>query len=192
MTASISATSLVFSGASPKVQLTGSEGSAINASIRENAGSIQIYDETGATVYRTLYPEHVVILSRHLPINPTTGAAEAASGTWKEAVFVAPPSSSYVVQDAGVIPDYGTTFGQATNYFSLGLVNKGTDGTGTTAVSAVKAFSTAATVMDAVSFGAISSPNVTADQVLAVEKTVTSSGMICQACMFYVVLKRIS
>lgn len=192
MTFTASATAATIAGASPKVQLNGSEGSAINASIRENAGKIEIYDEAGAAVLRTLYPEHVVILSRHLPINPTTGAAEAASGTWKEAVFVAPPNSSYVVQDAGVIPDYGTTFGQASNYFSLTLMNKGTDGTGTTAVSATKAFSAAATVMDAVSFGAIAAPNVAANEVLAVEKTVTSAGMICQACLFYVILKRIS
>ena len=192
MTLTGTGSAVIINSATPKVQLVGTETSAGNMSIRENAGKIELYDEVGAAVLRTLYPENMIVLSRHIPILPTTGGAEIAATTWKKAVFCAPPGSSFQVIDAGVIPDYGVTFGQTTNYFSLGLVNKGTDGTGTTAVSAVKAFSTAANVMQTVSFGAISAPTVAPGEVLAVEKTVTSSGMICQGCTFYVVLKRVS
>lgn len=193
MTMTSSASALTIASASPKLQLTGSEGSAINASIRENAGKIEIYDEAGAVVYRTLYPETVIVMARHTPNLAATGAAEGLTTAWKEAVFFAPPGSSYVVTDAGVIPDaLSTAFGAATNYFSLGLVNKGTNGAGTTAVSAVKAFSAAATVMDAVSFGAIAAPNVAAGEVLAVEKTITANGLICQGCTFYIVMTRLS
>jgi hypothetical protein len=184
---------LKSTGASPKMQLEGTEGSAINVSLRENAGKVELYNETGAVVYRTLYPETVIVHARHLPVLAATGAAEALTTVWKEPVFFAPPSSSYVVTDAGVIPDaLSTAFGAATDNFSLTLVNKGTDGAGTTAVSATKQFSSAATVMDAVSFGAISSPNVTAGQVLAVEKTITGNGLVCQGCTFYIVMTRIS
>jgi hypothetical protein len=192
MTLTGTGSAVILNSATPKIQLHGTEGSAGNISLRENAGKIELYDETGAVVLRTLYPEYMIVLRKHIPILSTTGGAETASTTWKEPVFYAPPGSSFQVIDAGVIPDYGTVFGQVTSYFSLGLVNKGTDGTGTTAVSAVKAFSTAATVLQAMSFGAIVAPNVAAGEVLAVEKTITSSGMICQGCTFYVVLKRIS
>jgi len=177
----------------PKLQLHGMEGSAINVSLRENAGKVELYDETGAAVYRTLYPEPVVVHIRHLPILAATGAAEALTTVWKEVIFVAPPGSSYVVTDIKVVPDaLSTAFGQATHNFSLTLVNKGTDGAGTTAVSATKQFSSAASVLVPVSFGEISSANVTAGQILTVEKTITGNGLICQGCTFHLVMTRLS
>ena len=42
------------SGVNPKVQLEGTETSAKNLSIRENAGVIEVYDETSGTVVMTL------------------------------------------------------------------------------------------------------------------------------------------
>lgn len=158
-------------------------------------GAMGIYDSTG-TLLRTLSPEQIIIFSRHLPINPFTGVAELTTDVWEEPIFLAPTlpqNSSYAVVDAGVIPDYkaSSIFGQAINTFSLGVINKGTSGSGVTAVSAVKTFDSAATVCDAVSFGIISSPNVAAGEVLTIAKVKVGNGMICPACTFYLVLNKL-
>jgi hypothetical protein len=141
----------------------------------------------------TLLQETVVVHSRHIPVLAATGAAEELTTVWKEPIFYAPPGTTFVVVDVGVIPDaLSTAFGAATHNFSLALVNKGTSGSGTTAVSATKQFASAATVMDAVTFGAIAAPNVAAGEVLAVEKTITGNGLVCQGCTFYLVMVRLT
>jgi hypothetical protein len=149
---------------------------------------------TSTAVWRLIWPiDSMIVHVRHLPILAATGAAEGLTTAWSEAIFLAPPLSTYTVIDAGVIPDkLSTAFGAATHNFSLTLVYKGTDGTGTTAVSATKQFSSAATVGDAVSFGVIAAPSVTAGQVLAVEKTITGNGLVCQGCTLYVILNKTS
>jgi hypothetical protein len=188
MTVTAEASKVTIAAATPKVRLSGSEGSAIDVSIRENAGKVEIYDEAGAAVLRTLYPEKVVILSRHLPILSASGGAEIAATVWEEAIFQAPPGTSWVVTDVGVIPDkLSTAFGGATNFFTLGLK----DLTGPKTIAS-KAFSVAATVQTKVSFGTLTSPTIAANDILVIEKSITSAGLICQGCTFYLELTRIS
>lgn len=55
---------------------------------------------------------------------------DAAADTWDAKIFRAP--SDINIKDVLVVPN--TAIGQATNFMSLEVINKGTDGTGTTSL----------------------------------------------------------
>jgi len=55
---------LYLTGSIPKIKLQGTEDDAKNLSIRENAGSIDIYNETSATVEASFTTTELLFLSR--------------------------------------------------------------------------------------------------------------------------------
>jgi hypothetical protein len=187
----VSANGMKSYGSIPFVELSGTENSGADLRIRENAGKIEVYNVGTVAVVATLHGATSFMFFRHLPINPITGAAEAANATWKKIILEAPPGSAITITDVGVIPDDGVAFGQATNYFTLSLVNKGSNGSGTTQIAS-KAFSSAATNLIKTSLGTISYATPAAGDLLAMEKTVTSNGMICEGCSFYIEYTRAS
>jgi hypothetical protein len=117
-----------------------------------------------------------------LPIN----ADAAAADTWAKAVYI--PSAVTVI-DAGIIPD--TTFGQATDYADIKLVNKGTDGAGTTEIAAKNFNSTnVATAHDYTDLGTVSNEEVLSGSVLEFIKSKTGDGQIVPASTLVLVLER--
>jgi hypothetical protein len=169
---------LHISASTPKVKLEGTEASAKNLSLRENAGKIDIYNEATATVQESLYPFYYIVANRI--------AADAAAGdTWERAVFYA--KEAVTVIDAGIVPD--AAFGQATNYAILTVKNKGTAGTGTTSI-ATKNFNAAVAAYDYTSLGTISNASVAADEVLTFAKTIGGTGQIVPASLLVLILER--
>ena len=167
-----------MAASTPKVQLEGSEASAKNLSIRENAGKIEVYDEDATAVLHSLYPFYYTVGVR-------ISADSAASDTWERAVFYA--EEDVTVIDAGIVPD--ASFGQATDYAILEVQNKGTDGTGTTSLVS-KNFDSAVSAYDYTSFGTISNASVSAGEVLAFRKSVGGSGQVVPASLLVLVLER--
>lgn len=116
--------------------------------------------------------------------------AESAATDFVEPVFTAPTGTAWTVTEAGVIPDT-TAFGQATNNAVLTLQNRGTEGTSTAAIAS-KTFDAACTIRKKNSLGAIASPTVSSDEVLAFVKTHNGSGQAVSVGLFYVVLTRVA
>lgn len=173
----------------PKLHLKGSEASAVDVSIRENAGKVDIYNEVTGAILRTLYPERFIITRPHYPVLPGAVTAELAATDWKEPFFIVPTAGVWVVEEVGVIPQ--VAFGQATNYAILTAVNKGSvDGSGVTAISASYSANAALTIFKKYSFGAIAAPNLAAGDVINIEKTHAGTGQIVSNCLFYMILSR--
>lgn len=93
--------------------------------------------------------------------------------TWEKAVFSAPQDLD--LYKIGISAD--ASFGQASNYSTLAIINKGGAGSGTNSVAS-KAFSSAITAYDFVDFGALDGTHKTmsAQDVISLKKTITGSG----------------
>jgi hypothetical protein len=129
----------------------------------------------------------IYALAIHIGVRHTADATAAT--TFTETIFECPIGASYTIIEAGFVPD--AAFGQSTNYATLTLYNLGGVGSGTTQI-AQKACSSALTVKAKNSLGTISNPTVSANEVLAITKTVTSNGQVVPSGMFYLVLHRIA
>jgi hypothetical protein len=96
----------------------------------------------------------------------------AASDTWEKVVFKAPFNCT--VKDVWIIPD--GNIGQATNYMTLDVQNKGASGSGTTSIGS-RVVNSTNTVSVAVGVDVVSvDATVTDGYCLTVKKTVTSAG----------------
>ena len=115
-------------------------------------------------------------------------ADAAADSTWVKSIFI--PIAAKVI-DAGIIPS--TQFGQATNYAVIGLVNKGTDGSGTTQVAS-KNFngSNVAAAHDYTSLGTVDvdHDDIDAGSVLEFVRSKGGDGQIVPASTLVLVLER--
>ena len=118
-------------------------------------------------------------------IKERIGADALAADTSERSILVC--NTAFTVISVGFIPDAG--FGQASNYSNISVVNKGTNGSGTTAVAA-KAFSTVVTAYTNNDFGTVTAPNVTAGQVLTVKITKTGTGQVTPAGSIVIVAQR--
>jgi len=167
-----------ISGSSPYIRLEGTEASAKDLSVRENAGKIEIYDEDATAVLHSLYPFYYTVGVR-------IAADSAASDTWERAVFYA--EEDVTVIDAGIVPD--AAFGQASDYAILEVQNKGTDGTGTTSLVS-KNFDSAVSAYDFTSLGTISNASVSAGEVLTFKKSIGGNGQVVPASLLVLVLER--
>ena len=112
------------SAATPKLQLQGTEGSAMNLSLRENAGVIELYDETAAVVRASwsgstgrritpliinseLATAAAIALSKlatgALPTDITIASANIVDGTIVRADMSAPAGSKSIVKEGVTI-----------------------------------------------------------------------------------------
>lgn len=113
-------------------------------------------------------------------------ADDAADDVWTRDVYV--PAGVKVIT-AGIVPQ--TQFGQATNYAVLKLINKGTDGLGTTEMASLNVNSSnVAAAHDFKSLGTITDPTVDAGSVLAFDKTAAGDGQVVPASTLVLVLER--
>lgn len=98
--------------------------------------------------------------------------ADAANGTFEKTIFTAP--FDCIVKDVKVIPD--GDIGQATNYMTLTVKNKGADGTGTTSVGS-RAVNSTNTIEGFVGVDLVTTnAEVTEGHSLSLAKTVTGDG----------------
>lgn len=98
--------------------------------------------------------------------------ADAADGTFEKTIFTAP--FNCIVKDVKVVPD--GDIGQATNFMTLDVQNKGADGTGTTSLGS-RAVNSTNTIEGFVGVDLISSDaEVTEGHSLSLKKTVTADG----------------
>jgi hypothetical protein len=98
--------------------------------------------------------------------------ADAANGTFEKTIFTAPFNS--VVKDVKVIPD--GDIGQATNFMTLDVQSKGSDGTGTTSIGS-RAVNSTNTIEGFVGVDLVSTDaEITEGQSLSLKKTVTGTG----------------
>ena len=97
---------------------------------------------------------------------------DIAAGTFEKSIFTAP--FNCIVKDVKVVPD--GDIGQATNYMTLDVQNKGADGTGTTSIGLLAVNSTnkieGFVGVDLVSTDA----EVTEGHSLSLKRTVTGDG----------------
>lgn len=103
---------------------------------------------------------------------PTTAAG--STGEW--AIFKAPEACE--ITAAYIVPDSAIT-GADTNYMTLSIVDKGSDGTGTTAIASVDFTSgTNAAAFDATSLGTLGAgKTLAAGDVVSFKKAEAGSGM---------------
>jgi len=169
-------------------------GSGVYTAIRAYQGQIQfgiVTVTTGVPSWLSTYCDlRKEIIMQWLP-------ADAAAGdTWERTIFRAGGENAssqdekYTVVFASLIPD--GDIGQATNYMTLQIQNKGTDGNGTTAV-ATKVVDDSGTLTDfnETSMGTILSASITEGQVLSLKKTVTLTGQIWPGGMVVLELQRV-
>lgn len=115
-------------------------------------------------------------------------ADAAADSNWVKSIYI--PIAAKVI-DTGIIPS--TQFGQATDFAVIGLVNKGTDGTGTTPIAS-KNFnsSNVAAAHDYTSLGTVDTDHddIDAGSVLEFVRSKTGNGQIVPASTLVLVLER--
>ena len=98
--------------------------------------------------------------------------ADAAAGTFEKTIFTAP--FNCIVKDVKVVPD--GDIGQATNYMTLDVQNKGADGTGTTSIGS-RAVNSTNTIEGFVGVDLVSTDaEVTEGHSLSLKKTVEGDG----------------
>lgn len=114
-------------------------------------------------------------------------SADTAGTNWEKSVYTAP--FAMVVVGIKIIPD--ATFGQATDYSALAVTNKGSAGAGTN-VLASKTFNSTnvATAFEVSDFGAISTPNLAAGDVLTLKKTHSGAGQAIPGAAVEILLQR--
>ena len=122
----------------------------------------------------------IMFQARHVPEG-------SATTDFEEAIVVVPAGGPYTVTSVGIVPD--STFGQATNYATLALINKGIAGIDTTTLAS-NAFSSVSTVLAKNSLGTITTPAVVTNSVLTFKKTHTLNGQIVPASIFYIGLTK--
>jgi hypothetical protein len=200
MTTSMANTQVILDGASPVVLLAGTEGSAALIGMRENAGKIEFGTCTKAgtapnetiTWVATIHTIRVtgnIVLPVWLPPIDNDGDKEAAASTWDRTIFAVPVGGAYTIDKISISPDEG--IGQDTNYMTLTVFNRGTDGNGTTQIVA-KAYNAAAAILDHVltSMGALANANLTAGQSISIAKSVTSSGQAFPGALVLIEMTR--
>jgi hypothetical protein len=99
-------------------------------------------------------------------------ADTAAGNTWERAIFVAQQTCTILAVE--IVPD--ATIGDGTNYMALDVLDKADDGSGTTSILSGSPpieinDSPPLDAFDAISFGISGSPQLTADDVLTLKKT---------------------
>jgi|GEM_PF-6275729 hypothetical protein len=116
--------------------------------------------------FKEVFVSHQDLFSRvQLP-------ADAASGTFEKTVFTAPYNC--IVKDVKVVPD--GNIGQATNYMTLDVQNKGAAGTGTTSLG-TRAVNSTNPISGFVGADLVSTDaEVTEGQSITLKKTVTGDG----------------
>ena len=132
----------------------------------------KIYEELSALDVRTTALEAGTLITTDRYAFVRIPADAAASDTWERAIFKA--QAGLTLKDVFVIPDTG--IGQATNYMTLDVQNKGVGGAETTSLGsrAVNSSNTMAAMVGA----DLVTTNATliTDQVVSLKKTVTSAG----------------
>lgn len=113
--------------------------------------------------------------------------ADAAAGdTFERAIFKAPSDGTIV--DVVVVPD--SDIGQATNFMTLDVQNKGADGTGTDSIGS-RAVNSTNTIEGMVGVDLVStSADIDAGEVLSLKKTVTADGQVWPGGMVQVKFTR--
>ena len=119
-------------------------------------------------------------------IKERISADTAATDTSEKSILSATLAGMTIVSVA-FIPDAG--FGQVTNFSTISVINKGTNGLGTTVV-AHKDFTSAVTAFTSNDFGVIASATVTTGQVLTVKISKTLLGQITPAGSLVIVAQR--
>jgi len=169
---------LRLKGSKPKVQFEGQEAGAGNISIQEDGGEIKVVDESASAVLTTLTKLRKNVSVVRIP------QCGAAGDTWERAILYA--CQDLEVVEAGIVPD--SSFGQANDYATLKVVNKGTDGSGNTELCS-KAFDSAVNAYVFTSFGTISNGSVSEGEVLALKKEVTGNGQQVPTSAIVLVVK---
>lgn len=161
-------------GAGIDVKDTG--GSGANFRLESDGGNLELHSGYGGSSTKMAELNYEFVKIR---IN----ADSAASDTWGEngegyVVLWIPTGLNYTVEGVDLAVDDDVT-GDDTNYMTLSLVNKGTDGAGTTEIIS-KAYTSGVDIAhfdnDDVASGGISNADIDAGEVLAFKKAVASSG----------------
>lgn len=163
-------------GDAPGLDLKDTGGSGANFRIESDGGNAELRSGYGgsSTFLSNLNYHYLQVRLK---------ADSAASDTWGEngeghVVMWVPTGLNYTVEGVDLAVDDDVT-GDDTNYMSLSLVNKGTDGSGTTEICA-KSYTSGVDIAhfdnDDVASGGISNANVDAGEIIAFKKTVTASG----------------
>lgn len=117
----------------------------------------------------------------------STGVAEAADDELEEILFEVPTGQSFTITEIGFIPS--AAFGQATDYATLTVYNRGIDGTGTDQIAELVCDS-ALDIKTKNSFGTITNADIMSNEVITIVKSVTESGEIIPTGMWYIELEQ--